>query len=155
VLKHQVPCDIDDEETFGGLIAFQSGVVFRLVKQVMSSYDQIVKAITELESRPIRSRRDITFMEREAKILLTLQELSTSRAKSYHDHDFQNAVLSILERQKEFCSASDLIRASQIFVDLRKRMRQSQVTREQFLEKLYEIFPPTIGSSSNHWLKEC
>ena len=41
LLKHQIPCDIDEDETFGGLIAFQSGVVFRLVKQSMASYDQI------------------------------------------------------------------------------------------------------------------
>jgi hypothetical protein len=144
LLKHQVPCDIDDEEVFGRLIAFQSGVVFRLVKHSMAAYDQIVKAITELESRPIRSRRDITYMEGEAKILLTLKELSTSRPKSFHDHEFQNAVLSILELQKEFISTSDHIRASQIFVDLRKWMRQSKVTRGQFFEKLYEIFPPTM-----------
>ncbi len=50
-------------------------------------------------------------MEGEAKILLTLKELSTSRAKSYHDHEFQSAVLSILELQKEFGSACDHIRA--------------------------------------------
>jgi len=148
LLKHQVPCDIDEDETFGGLLAFQSGVVFRLVKQSMASYDQIVKAIAELESRPIRSRRDITYMEGEAKILLTLKEMATSRPKFYHDHDFQNAVLSILELQREFGSGSDHIRASQKFVELRKKMRQSQVTRGQFFEKLYEIYPPSIGSSN-------
>ncbi len=128
LLKHQVPCEIDEDETFGGLLAFQSGVVFRLVKQSMASYDQIVKAIAELESRPIPSRRDIIYMEGEAKILLTLKEMATSRPKSYHDHDFQNAVLSILELQKEFGSGSDHIRASQKFVELRKKMRQSLVT---------------------------
>jgi hypothetical protein len=148
LLKHQVPCDIDEDETFGGLLAFESGVVFRLVKQSTASYDQIVKAIAELESRPIRSRRDITYMEGEAKILLTLKEMATSRPKFYHDHDFQNAVLSILELQKEFGSGSDHIRASQKFVELRKKMRQSQVTRGQSFEKLYEIYPPSIGSSN-------
>ncbi len=91
----------------------------------MASYDQIVKAIAELESSPIRSRRDITYMEGEAKILLTLKEMATSRPKSYHDHEFQNAVLSILELQKEFGTGSNHIRASHTFVDIRKKMRQS------------------------------
>ena len=148
LLKHQIPSDIDEDEIFGGLIAFQSGVVFRLVKQSMAAHDQIVKAISELESRPIRTRRDITYMEGEAKLLLTLKEMSTARPKFSHDHEFQNTVLSILELQKEYGSASDHIRASQIFVELRKRMRRTQVTRGQFFEKLYEIFPPTIGSSN-------
>jgi hypothetical protein len=67
-------------------------------------------------------------MEGEAKILVTLKEMSTSRPKFYHDHDFQNAVLSILELQKEFGSGSDHIRASQKFVELGKRMRLFQVT---------------------------
>jgi hypothetical protein len=129
LLKHHVPCEIDADETFGGLLAFQFGVVFRLVKQSMASYDQIVKAIAELESRPIRGRQDITYMEGEAKILLTLKEMATSCPKSYHDHDFQNAVLSILELQKEFGSGSDHIRASQKFVELRMKMKKSQVTR--------------------------
>ena len=78
LMKQQVPYEINNEEVFGGLMAFQSGVVFRLIKQAMLAYDQIVKAITELESHPIQSRRDITYMENEAKILLTLKELSTS-----------------------------------------------------------------------------
>ncbi len=114
----------------------------------MAVHDQIVKAISELESRPIRTRRDITYMEGEAKILLTLKEMSTARPKFSHDHEFQNTVLSILELQKEYGSASDHIRASQIFVELRKRMQRTQVTRGQFFYKLYEIFPPTIGSSN-------
>jgi hypothetical protein len=89
--------------------------------------------------------------EGEAKILLTLKEMSTSRPKFYHDHEFQNAVFSILELQEEFGSASDHIRASQTFVEveLRKRMRRTQVTRGQFFEKIYEIFPQSIGSSNN------
>ncbi len=78
LLKHHIPCDIDEDETFGGLLALQSGVVFRLVKQCMAVHDQIVKAIGELEARPIRTRRDITYMEGEAKILLTLKEMATS-----------------------------------------------------------------------------
>ncbi len=77
-MKHQIPCD-EVDETFGGLLAFQSGVVFRLVRQSMASNDQIVKAIGELEARPIRNRRDITYMEEEAKILLTLKEMAPSR----------------------------------------------------------------------------
>ena len=97
LVKHQVPYEIEMDETFGGLLSFQSGVVFRLVRQSMASYDQIVKAIGELESRPVRSRRDISYMEGEVKILLTLKEMATSRPKSYHDNEFQNAVLSILE----------------------------------------------------------
>ena len=149
LLKHHIPCDIDEDETFGGLIALQSGVVFRLVKQSMAAHDQIVKAISDLESRPICTRRNITYMEGEAKILLPLKEMSTSRPKFYHNHEFQNAVLGIVELQKEFGSASDNIRASQIFVELRKRMRRTQVTRGQFFERLYEIFPPSIGSSIN------
>ncbi len=136
LVKHQVPYEIEVNETFGGLLAFQSGVVFRLVKQSMASYDQIVKVIGDLESRPVRNRRDITYMEGEAKILLTLKEMATSRPKSYHDHEFQNAVLSILELQQEFGNGSSHIRASQIFVDIRKKMRQSGVTRGQFFEKL-------------------
>jgi len=55
---------------------------------------------------------------------------------------FQNAVLSILELQKEFGSGSDHIRASQKFVEIRKKMRNSQVTRGQFFEKLYENCTP-------------
>ncbi len=35
LLKHQVPCDTDEDEIFGRLLAFQSEVVFRLVKQSM------------------------------------------------------------------------------------------------------------------------
>ncbi len=117
----------------------------------MAAHDQIIKAVSKLESRPIRTRRDITSMEGEAKILLTLKEMSTSCPKFCHDHEFQNAVLNILsgELQREFGSASDHIRASQLFVELRKRMRRTQVTRGQFFEKLYEIFPPSIGSSNN------
>ncbi len=84
----------------------------------------------------------------EAKTLLTLKEMATSRPKFYHDHDFQNAVLSILELQREFGLGSDHIRASQKFFELRKKMRSSQVTRGQFFEKLYEIYPPSIGSSN-------
>ncbi len=115
----------------------------------MAAHAQIVKAISELEARPIRTRRDITCMEGEAKTLLTLKEMATSRPKSYYYHEFQNAVLSILELQKEFRTTSDHIRASQTFVELRKRMRRLQDTRGQFFEKLYEVFPPTIGSSNN------
>ncbi len=148
LIKHQIPCDIDEDEIFGGLIIFQSGVVFRLVKQAMGAYDQIVKAISELESRPIRNRRDITYMEGEAKILLTLKEMSTARPKFSHDHEFQSAVLSILELQKDYGSTCDQIRASQIFVELRKKMKRNQVARSQFFEKLYEIYPPTIGTSN-------
>ncbi len=71
--KHHISCDIDEDEIFGGLIAFQTGVVYRLVKQSMAAHDQIVKAISELEARPIRTRRDITDMEGEDKTLLTLK----------------------------------------------------------------------------------
>jgi hypothetical protein len=113
--KHQILCD-EVDETFGGLLAFQSAVVFRLVGQSMASIDQIVKAIGELEARPIRNRRDITYMEGEAKILLTLKEMATSRPKSYYDNEFQNSVLSILELQPEFGNGSNHIRAAQIFV---------------------------------------
>jgi hypothetical protein len=67
-------------------------------------------------------------MEGEAKTRLTLKEMATSRPKSYYDHEFQNAVLSILELQKEFGTAGDHIRASHTFVELRKRMRRMQVT---------------------------
>jgi hypothetical protein len=87
-------------------------------------------------------------MEGEAKILLTLKEMATSCPKSYYDHEFQNAVLSLSELQKDYVSPSDHIRASHIFVELRRRMKRSQVTREQFFEKLHEIFPPTIGSTN-------
>ena len=41
LLKHHIPCD-EVDETFGGLLAFQSGVVLRLVRQSMASIDQIV-----------------------------------------------------------------------------------------------------------------
>ena len=126
LLKHHIPCD-EVDETFGGLLAFQSGVVFRLVRQSMASINQIVKAIGELEAHPIRSRRDITYMEGEAKILLTLKEMATSRQKSYYDNVFQNSVLSILELQPDFGNGSNHIRAAEIFVELRRKMRQSGV----------------------------
>jgi len=145
--KHHIPCD-EVDETFGGLLAFQSEIVFRLVRQSMASIDQIVKAISELESRPIRNRRDITYMEGEAKILLTLKEMGTSRPKSYYDNAFQNSVLSILELQSEFGTGSNHIRAAQIFVNLRAKMRHPGVNRAQFFEKLHDIFPPSIGSSN-------
>ena len=87
-------------------------------------------------------------MEGDAKILLTLKEMATSRPKSYYDNAFQSSVLSILELQSEFGTGSNHIRAAQIIVNLRAKMRHPGVNRGQFFEKLHDIFPPTIGSSN-------
>ena len=145
--KRHIPCDIKHDEPFGALIAFQNRVVFRLVKQTMSAQDQIAKAISELEHRPITTRNDILDIEGEANILLTLKEIAMSKPKFHYDHDFQIAVLGTLECQKTYGTTSDHIRAAQTCIDLRGMMRRSQVTRDRFFEKLHDIFPPNLGNN--------
>ena len=140
------PIDIDDDEPFGALMAFQRHVVWKMVKQCIDAYPQIARSLGKLEISPLTSRNDVERMRKEAMVLLPFKEMSTCRPKFTYDNQCFSNVLSSLESQEGFAKEGDRARATKT-IRLLQGIPESgnTIPRETFFDRLSEIFLPNIG----------
>ena len=135
--------DLDPDEPFGALIAYQHLVPIRITKEAKQGFTAIEKELNKLAAKPLRSRQDANTLREGAEVFLSLREIATSGRKFSWDRMFQEAVLAHLADHLANSSSPSMYRLTKAVNQLQDALGSGrQISRKGFFGRLTDAFPP-------------
>ena len=135
--------DIDMDEPFGIMIAYQQTVISRICKEAKQAFPAIDAELSKLAARQLRSRLDANTLRDGAETYLSLREIATSGRKFSWDRMFQETVLRHLADDLANSSSPGVYRLTKAVNELQDALSSGrQVSRRGFFARLTDAFPP-------------
>ena len=135
--------DIDSDEPFGVLIAYQQAVVARICKEAKSSFPAIEGELLKLAARNVGSRMEANAQREGAETYLSLREIATSGRKFSWDRMFQETVLRHFADRLANSSCPSQYRLTKAVNELQDALGSGRhISRRGFFSRIVDAFPP-------------